>query len=94
MPDPLGRTAALRRRPPAAAAPAACSLLLPQEFLSVFERLRDEIVNDEMLAGQPESSKKWVKEVRQEGESQAWQPLPRRIGHGAGGCAAVPIDQH
>lgn len=36
----------------------------------MFERLRDEIVNDEMLAGQPESSKKWVKEVRQEGESK------------------------
>ena len=31
----------------------------------MFERLRDEIVNDDLLAGQPEASKKWVKEVRQ-----------------------------
>ena len=30
----------------------------------MFETLRDEIVNDELLAGQPESSKAWVKEVR------------------------------
>lgn len=36
-----------------------------QEFLRVFERLRDEIVNDDLLEGQPEASKKWVKEVRQ-----------------------------
>lgn len=58
----------------AAAAAAANQLLLlmgpvpsfpaPQEFLAVFERLRDEIVNDELLAGQPEASKKWIKEVR------------------------------
>ncbi|KAI7842723.1 hypothetical protein COHA_003653 [Chlorella ohadii] len=34
-----------------------------QEFLRVFERLRDEIVNDDLLAGQPEASKKWVKEM-------------------------------
>ena len=38
--------------------------LLLQEFLKVFETLRDEIVNDELLAGQPDSSKQWVKEVR------------------------------
>ncbi len=31
----------------------------------MFERLRDEIVNDDLLEGQPEASKKWVKEVRQ-----------------------------
>lgn len=35
-----------------------------QEFLKVFETLRDEIVNDELLAGQPASSMTWVKEVR------------------------------
>lgn len=42
--------------------PAMPSSLL-QEFLKVFEQLRDEIVNDELLAGQPEASKQWVKEV-------------------------------
>ncbi|EFN59689.1 hypothetical protein CHLNCDRAFT_33543 [Chlorella variabilis] len=36
---------------------------LLQEFLKVFEQLRDEIVNDELLAGQPEASKQWVKEM-------------------------------
>ena len=35
-----------------------------QDFLKVFEQLRDEIVNDDLLDGQPESSKQWVKEVR------------------------------
>jgi hypothetical protein len=43
-----------------------CTATHLQEFLKVFEQLRDEIVNDEVLAGQPESSKKWVKEVRPE----------------------------
>lgn len=45
----------------------ACPHQFPalQEFLRVFERLRDEIVNDDLLEGQPEASKKWVKEVRQ-----------------------------
>lgn len=38
--------------------------LLLQEFLKVFERLRDEIVGDELLAGQPQFSQDWVKEVR------------------------------
>lgn len=49
---------------------APSPLLLPnffpdpeQEFLKVFEQLRDEIVNDELLAGQPDSSKAWVREV-------------------------------
>ena len=39
-------------------------IVLVQEFLKVFDTLRDEIVNDELLAGQPESSMQWVKEVR------------------------------
>ncbi|KAL4449400.1 hypothetical protein ABPG77_007044 [Micractinium sp. CCAP 211/92] len=34
-----------------------------QEFLKVFERLRDEIVGDELLAGQPQFSQDWVKEM-------------------------------
>lgn len=34
-----------------------------QEFLAVFEQLRDEIVVDDLLAGQPESSKQWITEV-------------------------------
>ncbi|PSC75133.1 farnesyl diphosphate synthase [Micractinium conductrix] len=34
-----------------------------QEFLKVFEQLRDEIVNDELLAGQPDFAKAWVKEM-------------------------------
>lgn len=34
-----------------------------QEFLKVFERLRDEILSDDLLDGQPESSKQWVKEM-------------------------------
>lgn len=29
----------------------------------MFELLRDELVNDDLLAGQPESSMQWVKEV-------------------------------
>ena len=30
----------------------------------MFEVLRDEIVNDDLLAGQPEASKQWVAKVR------------------------------
>ena len=47
----------------------------------MFETLRDEIVNDEMLAGQPESSKAWVKEVRGRGR--------RRPGPGGPAAAAA-----
>jgi hypothetical protein len=43
-----------------------------QDFLKVFEQLRDEIVNDELLNGQPESSMKWVKEVRTPSWDAGW----------------------
>ena len=64
--------------------------LLLQEFLKVFETLRDEIVNDELLAGQPDFSKQWVKEVRWraggsgggEGSTSAcWLSLPLALPH-------------
>jgi len=35
-----------------------------QEFLKVFEQLRDELIDDDLLAGQPEESKTWVERVR------------------------------
>eukprot|EP00887_Chlorella_sp_A99_P003158 scaffold9.g3158.t1 len=47
------------RPPPRAPAPS-CSL---QEFLKVFERLRDELVDDELLAGQPDASKEWARKM-------------------------------
>ncbi len=34
-----------------------------QDFLKVFEQLRDEIVNDEFLGAQPDFAKKWMEEV-------------------------------
>lgn len=39
-----------------------------QDFLKVFERLRDELVNDELLGDQPEFGKKWMEEVSPRGE--------------------------
>lgn len=36
---------------------------LVQDFLTVFEQLRDEIVNDDLLGDQPDSSKDWVRKV-------------------------------
>ena len=36
---------------------------LLQDFLKVFEQLRDELVNDDLLGAQPDASKQWVKEV-------------------------------
>lgn len=36
---------------------------LPQDFLALFEELREEIVNDPLLKGQPEFSKDWVCKV-------------------------------
>lgn len=53
-----------------------------QDFLKVFEALRDDIVNDELLAGQPESSKQWVKEVRRRSLAARWE-----------GAAACVLDQ-
>ncbi|KAL6772067.1 FPS1 [Auxenochlorella protothecoides x Auxenochlorella symbiontica] len=34
-----------------------------QEFLAVFEKLRDELLEDSILAGQPESSKDWLRKM-------------------------------
>lgn len=34
----------------------------------MFERLRDELVNDELLGDQPEFGKKWMEEVSPRGE--------------------------
>ena len=34
-----------------------------QSFLKVYERLREEIVADSFLAGQPEAAKQWVTKV-------------------------------
>jgi len=34
-----------------------------QEFLKVYQRVRDELVGDELLKGQPEASKQWVTEM-------------------------------
>lgn len=39
-------------------------LLRVQEFLKVFEQLRDEIVNDDLLGEQPDFGKEWMAEVR------------------------------
>jgi hypothetical protein len=36
---------------------------LLQDFLKVFDQLRDEIVNDELLGAQPDFAKKWMEEV-------------------------------
>ena len=35
-----------------------------QEFLKVFEELRDELLEDEILKGQPEESREWLEKVR------------------------------
>lgn len=36
-----------------------------QEFLKVFDQLRDELVHDDLLGdGQPEQTKEWMKRVR------------------------------
>ena len=41
-----------------------CPMLL-QDFLQVFEQLREELVNDDLLGSdQPEASRDWVRKVR------------------------------
>jgi hypothetical protein len=64
--------------------------LMLQEFLKVFETLRDEIVNDELLAGQPDSSKQWVKEVRWRRGGQQRQRRRRRQWRGQDRRLATP----
>lgn len=41
----------------------AIFLFAMQEFLKVYQRVRDELVGDELLKGQPEASKQWVTEM-------------------------------
>ena len=38
-------------------------LSIMQEFLKVFDQLRNELVHDDLLGDQPESSKQWMVEV-------------------------------
>lgn len=35
-----------------------------QDFLKVFESVRDELVDDSLLAGQPQASREWMTKVR------------------------------
>lgn len=35
-----------------------------QEFLQVFETLKNELVNDPLIAGQPDFAQKWLQRVR------------------------------
>lgn len=63
--------------------PPPCPHCQLQEFLKVFEQLRDEIVNDKLLAGQPESSKKWVKEVRSERQLGLLRASPKGLAFSA-----------
>ena len=38
-----------------------------QAFIDCYNQLRDELVNDELLSGQPKAAEEWLKEVRGEG---------------------------
>ena len=59
----------------------------PQAFLKVYEGLRDQIVNDPFLAGQPDAAKEWMKKVR---ESERRAPRRRLILAASSPCKHAP----